>query len=324
MPVENTTTSLVDQYRRHYDTELLEKGQWDLRLNQFGAKRPLPRGLGAKTIRFFRRMMANSANVQNITEGVIISAYTTYTYEKVDVDLLQIGEAMRYTDVAGWTALLDILDDGIMYLGENLALKADDMTWGVIANATTGLTKRYTGVTQTFAGITALTGTTGKYVTTDGLSAVTRLKINKAPKKNGFYVGVVGPNVAHDVQQDSRWLNVHTYSANTELFNGEIGKLDGIRYVETNNCWSEGSTEGTRDSTATGVIFSSVFTGTDSYGVVELSGKGPNSPKIEVIDKADKSDPLNQTLVCGWSAYYNSAVLNPQFGVIVRSKSSFV
>lgn len=318
----NTTTTLVDQYRRHYDTELLEKAQWDLRLNQFGARRPLPRGLGAKTIRFFRRMLANSANVQNITEGVVINVFTDYVYEKVDVDLLQIGEAMKYTDVAGWTALLDILDDGIMYLGENMALKADDMTWGVIAHPTTGLQKRYAGGAANFTALGALTGTTGKYVTTDGLAAVTKLKVNKAPKKNGFYVAIVGPQVAHDVQQDSRWLNVHTYSANTELFNGEIGKLDGIRYVETNNVWGESATEGTRD-TATPTIWASVFTGTDSYGVVELSGKGPNSPKIEVIDKADKSDPLNQLLICGWSAYYNSAVLNPQFGQIVRSKSTF-
>jgi N4-gp56 family major capsid protein len=323
MPIENTTTTLVDQYRRHYDTELLEKANFELRLNQFGASRDLPRGLGAKTIRFFRRMQANSANVQNIVEGVIINVFTTYTYEKVDVDLVQIGEAMRYTDVAGWTALLDILDDGIYYLGENLALKADDMTWGAICHATTGLTKRYTGVTQTFAGLGALTGTTGKFVSTDALSAVTRLKVNKAPRKNGFYVGIVGPQVAHDLMQDTRWLNVHTYNANTELFNGEIGKLDGIRYVETNNVWGESATEGTRD-VATPTIFSSVFTGTDSYGVVALSGKGPNSPKIEVIDKADKSDPLNQTLICGWSAYYNSAVLNPQFGVVHRSKTSFV
>jgi N4-gp56 family major capsid protein len=319
----NTTTTLVDQYRRHYDTELLEKAQWELRLNQFGASRDLPRGLGAKTIRFFRRMIANSANVQSITEGVVINVFTDYVYEKVDVDLVQIGEAMKYTDVAGWTALLDILDDGIMYLGENLALKADDMTWGVITNATTGLTKRYSGGAANYAALVALATSAGKYTSVDGLSAVTRLKVNKAPKKNGFYVGIVGPQVAHDVQQDTRWLNVHTYSAATELFNGEIGKLDGIRYVETNNVWGESATEGVRD-VATPTIFSSVFTGTDSYGVVSLSGKGPNSPKIEVIDKADKSDPLNQLLICGWSAYYNSAVLNPQFGVIVRSKTTFV
>ena len=285
----NTTTTLVDQYRRHYDTELLDHAKFELRLNQFGAKRPLPRGLGAKTIRFFRRMMANSANVQNITEGIVINVFTDYVYEKVDVDLLQIGEAMKYTDVAGWTALLDILDDGVMYLGENLALKADDMTWAVICHPTTGLTKRYTGATQTFAGVDALTGVTGKYVTTDGLSAVTKLKINKAPKKNGFYVGIVGPQVAHDVQQDTRWLNVHTYSANTELFNGEIGKLDGIRYVETNNVWAEGTTEGTRDITATADVFASVFTGTDSYGVVELSGKGPNSPRSKSLTKQTRA-----------------------------------
>ena len=328
MALGNTTsTTLTDQYQRLYSQELLEHAKAELKLNQFGAKKELPRKRGATTIRWFRRMAVTPTSlsqVQTLSEGVPISTFTQYTYGYVDAGLVQYGEALRYSDIVGWTALLDVLDDGITYLGENCAQKADDLTWAAICHATTGLQKRYTGVTQTFAGLGALTGTTGKYVSTDGLAALTRLRIDKAPRAaGGVYVGIIGPQVAFDLKRDTTWVTASSYSAVKQLFQGEIGELDGIRYVETNNNWGESSTEGTRD-TATPTIFASVFTGRDSYGVVNLTGKGPNSPAINIVDKADHADPLNQTLICGWSAFYSSVVLNNTFGVVHRSKSSFV
>lgn len=323
----NTVTVLTDQYRRHYSKELLDYAKQELRLNQLGAKKQLPRGLGSTTIRFFRRMAVDGTtvgNVQSLTEGVPISTFTTYTYGKVDVDLAQIGEALKYTDIVGWTALLEVLDDGVQYLGENCALKADDMTWAAIAHTTTGLTKRYSGGATDFATLSALTATNGKYLSDDGLAALTQLRINRAPRKNGVYVGVIGPQVAFNMKRDPVWINASSYSAVKQLFMGEIGELDGIRYIETTNAWGEnsGGTEGVRD-VASPEVFSSVFTGTDSYGVVELTGKGPNAPQIVIVDKPDHADPLNQTLIAGWSAFYASAVLNSAFGIIVRSKSTF-
>lgn len=316
----NTTTTLTLQYQRHFSDQLLDYAKFNLKLNQFGASKTLPRGLGATQIRFFRRMTASSANVLSLSEGIPITTFTTYTYEKVDIDLAQIGEALKYSDITSWTALLEILNDGVAYLGEACALKADDLTWAAISNATTGLTKRYSGATD-FAGLGALTGSTGKYVSDHGLAAVTQLQLNHAPRKNGVYVGIIPPQVSFNLKRDTTWVTASSYSAVKQLFQGEIGELDGIRYVETDNVYGETSTEGTRNTTPT--IFASVFTGTDSYGVVELSGKGPKSPKIVIVDTPDHADPLNQTLICGWSAFYASAVLNPNFGVIVRSKSTF-
>jgi N4-gp56 family major capsid protein len=158
--------------------------------------------------------------VQTLVEGTPISVFKDVTYTPVDATLAQIGEAAKYTDLVGWTALLDVLDDGIDLLGEDCALKADDITQGVCMHPTTGLTKRYTGVTQTFAGISALTGTTGKYVSDDGLAAVTQLRINRAPKKNGVYIGIIGPQVAFSLKRDTVWINASTYSAVKHLFSG--------------------------------------------------------------------------------------------------------
>lgn len=320
---DNTTTTLSNQYQRHYSKELLDHAKFNLKFNQFGAKRTLPRGLGAKTIRFFRRGVADASNVLTLTEGVVPTTFRSVPYTPVDVDLVQFGEGERFTDLVGWTALLDVLEDGIDLMAEDCALKADDLTQAAIAHATTGLTKRYSGGVTTFANLSALTNTQGKYVSEDGLAAVTQLAVNKAPRKNGVYVGIIAPQISFLLKRDTVWLNAKTYSDVQGLFQGEIGELDGIRYVEHNNPWKELATEGTRDD-ATGTMYLSVFVGKDAYGVVELSGQGPNSPKVMICDKPDKSDFLNQLLIAGWKAYYASAVLNPAFGVVVRSKSTFV
>ena len=270
-------------------------------------------------------MAAAAANVQTLTEGTVITTFTSVDYTPVDVDLIQLGEAAKYTDLVGWTALFDVLSDGIDLLGEDCALKMDDLVQTALTHPTTGLTKRYSGGATTYNALVALTNAQGKYLSDDGLAAVTQLRINRAPRKNGVYVGIVGPQVSFNLKRDTVWVNASTYSAVKQLFQGEIGELDGIRYVEHTNPWGEANTngtEGTRETT-TPVIWSSVFTGANSYGVVELSGKGPNAPKVMISDKPDKSDPLNQLLIAGWSAFYQAATLNAAFGMIVRSKSTF-
>jgi N4-gp56 family major capsid protein len=105
MPL-NTTTTLSNQYQRYFNKVLLETAQHELVYNQFGAKRQLPRGVGAKDIRFFRRVAANSADVQSLAEGVPISLFKDITYSPVDATLAQIVKRPE-RDLVGWTALLD-------------------------------------------------------------------------------------------------------------------------------------------------------------------------------------------------------------------------
>ena len=318
----NTTTTLTNQFQRFFSKQLLDTAQHTLVMNQFAKKATLPRGLGSKTIRFFRRVETNAANVQTLVEGVPIAVFTDLTYVPVDVDLIQLGEAVKYSDLVGWTALLNVLKDGIDLMGEDCALKADDVTLAVIAHPSTGGTKRYSGGAADMAALVALSDAAGKFISDNGLDAVTTLKINKAPKINGHYIGVVAPQVARDLMRDVNWLNASVYSAVKQLFRGEIGMLDGIRYVETTNGWAETATEGTRVTTSMD-IFLSIFTGRDGYGVVELSGQSPLRPQVMISDKADKSDPLNQTLIAGWKAFYNSAMLNAAFVIAHRSRSLY-
>ena len=63
--------------------------------------------------------------------------------------------------------------------------------------------------------------------------AATHLKKMKAPKIDGSYVAIIHPSVSEDLREDESWIDVHKYSATEEIFNGEIGKLHGVRFVES-------------------------------------------------------------------------------------------
>lgn len=320
----NTTSTLSNQFQRFYSKQLLEHAVNTLVLNQFGKQADLPKGLGSKTIRFFRPVTADSSNVQTLSEGTPISTFTDISYVAVDVDLVQIGEAMKFTDILGWTALLNVLKDGITLMGEDCALKADDMTLVAIQGGSP--TKRYSGGQTTFNGVVGESAANVKFTASDALDAMTTLQINKAPRINGEYIGIVPPQIARDLMRDTDWLEASKYSSVKQLFKGEIGSLYGVRFILTTNEWAEANTNGTEGTrvTANKAIYSSFFTGREGYGTVKLSGSSPMKPQVIINDKPDKADPLNQTIVAGWKAFYQSKLLNPAWVVVVRSKSQYV
>lgn len=63
--------------------------------------------------------------------------------------------------------------------------------------------------------------------------AATWLKKSKAPKINGKYVAVIHPSVAYDLRKSDEWIEAHKYASVTEIFNGEIGELHGVRFIES-------------------------------------------------------------------------------------------
>ena len=53
------------------------------------------------------------------------------------------------------------------------------------------------------------------------------------PRINGDYVGIIHPDCSYDLMNDPKWVNVKTYSDPKGIYEGEIGKIEGVRFVET-------------------------------------------------------------------------------------------
>ncbi len=324
---ETGLSGISAQYQKHFKKDLLKHAIQELRLNEFAMKATLPKNLGAKVVSFMRRVAAAASNVQVLTEGTPISTFTSVTMTEVPVTLAQLGEATKFTDLLSWTQLYNTLKQGVALMGEDCALKADDVTRAVVCHETTGATKRYGSALADFTALSAATAAAGKAVATDFLDAVTKLKINRSPKIGGAYAGIIAPQISRDMMNDPDWLEAHRYQDAVKIFNGELGRLHGIRFVEATNPWIEDEAEGTYDAAdgnTDGLIYSTIITGQDAYGVTALDGQSPFGPQIIICDKADKSDPLNQTMTAGWKSYYGAVMLNAAFAINLRSKTTFV
>jgi len=322
-----TVASITNTYNTYFSKQLLEQVEQLLVLNQFAQEKSLPRNVGSKIIQFYRREKAASGNVVALTEGTPISTFRDFVYTPVSGTLLQLGQAMKITDVVQMTSLFDTMKDGVALMGEECALEADDRMRNVLAHQTTGLTKRYAQGLADWAAVAAATAANAKLTGLDLLDGATSLKSasSRAPKINGGYVAVVPPEGTRDLMNDDLWLDAVKYSDVKKLYAGEVGSLYGVRVVEATNPFIEDNSGAEGTYAAAGEILTSMVLGRGAFGVPKLAGTAsPWKPQVMMNLKPDKSDPLNQFVIAGWKAFWVTVLLNATFGRAIRHKTQFV
>lgn len=90
--------------------------------------------------------------------------------------------------------------------------------------------------------------------------------LNCAPYVDDDYMGIVITQAKRSIMNDPDWKDWHKYTDPKAKFNGEIGRSDGVRFIETNNTTALPDGLGTGD-----VLGSCVFFGEQPVvmGVVE-------------------------------------------------------
>ncbi len=148
--------------------------------------------------------------------------------------------------------------------------------------------------------------------------AVRDLKRAKALKaERGYYIGMVNPDVEYDFMGDDTWVKAATYKDQVDsLYEGEIGKWFGIRFV--------GTTELIRETVAgviaaDGAVHDAIIIGRECYGVVELEGQ-PKKIYARSWDQLGQPIPLHNTI--GWEVGFVPKMLNSMFGVNVMCGAS--
>tara|TARA_R100000152_G_C6780411_1_gene213130 strand:+ start:2398 stop:3474 length:1077 start_codon:yes stop_codon:yes gene_type:complete len=338
------SSDLSSQYREHFESQLLTYAVQATRKAEFGQKAPLPKGVGSKQISFFKYGAPDATMIKDITSsGDEVLASTAYnpidvfntsastgdgvrqlSLSKVTATLEQIGQVVVISDVLNNTEFLNSLAQATKTNGEDAALKCDNIVRDQLCKTVAGgggatnLSSGAEGGNTMFAGaaddLTALGGS-AKCSAADVLDVVTQLRINRAPEINGGYVSIAAPQVLRDLMRDSDWLNAATRSNVGALYNGEVGSLYGVRFVEdTNPHRVDDAADANHDTfAATGDAFCTLFLGGEAFGVPALSGDSPMSPSIQIVDTPDKKDPLNQVVTVGFKTMYTAKVLTPNY-----------
>jgi N4-gp56 family major capsid protein len=314
----NTTTVLSGQYQKHFSKKLLMNLIQNLVWDQFALKTPLPKNVGAKQVSWFHYADATADDVQTLSEGTSTSTTKDLALTEINASLTQYGETTVLTDILTDTDLYNALNQAVKTMGEDAAIHHDNL----IRNAMiAGATKIYAQASGDYTTLRTKSPTGGKWLAADALGIATRLKINKAKRIGGSWVGVVGPEVAQDIQKDEDWKEYSRYAGSKQGFKAELGELHGVRYVESNNGFIEGATEGTYD--ASGNVFSTFYFGQEAVGSVALSGDSPMSPQMFIVKGASKSDPANQRTYASWKKFAVAKCLRAANSRILKSLATF-
>ena len=329
---QTTTTTesgndLSAEMKTYYDTELIEMAGPQLVHHQFGMQKPIPKGKGKKIE--FRKFSNFEKATTPLTEGVTPDG-SKMNVTIIEKEVAQYGDYVTISDVLELTAIDDFILEATNKHGQNAGLTLDTICRNEINS---GTNVRYAPklADGTETEVTKRIDMDATCVLTPDLvaKAVADLKGNNAPKIDGSYIAIIHPFVAYDLMKSKEWIDVAIYADKERIFEGEIGKLRGVRFVETTEAkiWNDTTCPNAKaasdpDSAKYYSVFSTLFIGKDAYANVDVNGGG-----LEVIVKqkgsAGSADPLNQRSTVGWKGIYAAKIRIPEYIVRVESVSAY-
>ena len=314
-PVLNTSgdSALSPGMKTFYDTALLQNAQGNTYFAQFGKNQPLPKHKGKKVE--WRKWNEFKVSTIPLQEGI------TPTGDKlgqtsIEAEIHQYGRYSYVTDVLNLTHLDNVIAGATDLFGELASETLDIVTRNAIMTEAVKnvlFPRKSDGtVVSTRASLDKTCELTPKVIN----KAATVLKKNKAPKIDGSYIGIIHPAVAFDLRESKGWKEAHEYSATKEIFNGEIGELHGVRFVESGNAKVY-----TDNCPAGYSVYSTLIFGKDAWGVVKPDGAGLEMI-VNQVGTGGASDPLKQRGSVGFKFSTASAVLYPTRLISVETVSA--
>lgn len=304
----NDLSALSKEYYSKYIIDLAEP---ELVHDRFADKYPIPKGNG-KTITFHQYTPLVKMTTP-LTEGV------TPDGQKLDVSELratvdQYGGYMECSDVLDLVSVDPVIVQMTEMIGSQAGRSLDTISREVLAGGTNVMYQSKgdgTAVTSRAAidGTCIVTAKTFK-------RAAMLLKRQNAPTINGSYVALIHPDVAFDLMNDEGWIDAHKYMDAGKIFDGELGKIGNVRFVESTEAkiFSEAGASDTN-------VYATIVLGAHAYATTEITGGGLQHI-VKPLGSAGTADPLNQRSTVGWKAMKVTERLVEQYMVRIESASS--
>ena len=310
-------TGLSVEMKTFYDMTLIDEASAQLVHDQFGQKRPIPAN-GGKTIEF--RKFSNLAKATTaLTEGVTPNG-KKLNVTSITATVAQYGDYIVQSDILELTALDNTILEATKILGKQAGLTLDTVTRNVLIAGTNVnyCPKVAADGTETAVTSRSALDATAKLTVKQIQKAVAKLRANNAPTINGDYVAIVHPYVAYDLMRDPEWIEAHKYAQPDNLYTGEIGKVAGVRFVQS----SEAAILFGESCPAGLGVFCTLIFGEGAYGVTEITGGGLQTI-VKQKGSAGTADPLDQRSSVGWKAIKTAELLVENYLIRIESCGEF-
>lgn len=312
MPNTNTTlnTAAPATYlnKTFYDRLLLKRAKTKLVHGKYGQERSIPDHNGT-TVEYRRFEEFDPLLVTpGLTEGITPEGQKL-SQTHVEAKIKQYGAYVEVSDLLKRTSYDEVVQEAAELLGDQLGTAIEWVTRDIM---NTGTNVQYANGKTSRATLSA----EDKLTTVEVRKAVRTLKKNKAPmfdniegkKKRPHYICITSPDATFDLQDDPLWQDVSKYSNAEAIYDGEIGRLFGVVFVESTEAKVFESTD---EETLQTDVHSALVFGTDAYGTVKLEGKQNIETIIKPLGSEGSGDPLNQRATVGAKVEgYTSVILN--------------
>ncbi len=311
--MSNTTrTEIPAEVNNFYDRTLLMRAVPLLLHTKFAQVRDIPKNGGTDTIKFRRYTNLNAATTA-LTEG-ITPAGSSLSVTDVTATALQYGDFITLTDKVQFLTPDPILTETSQLLGDQAGDTLDQLCRNVIVAGTN--VSYATGTAR--SDITAAAKITSTLVK----KAVRTLKNAKAKRitrminaSTGIstepvaaaYIGICHPNTTYDLKADSLFVPIEKYSNNTQVMEGEIGKLDEVRFIESTN-----AVVFTGEGSSSADVYGTIIFGQEAYGITRISGEAIKNI-VKPLGSGGSADPLDQRSTSGWKSTFVAKILNNDF-----------
>lgn len=306
----NTTTAegMNVEMKTFYDRTLIENAEPELVHDQWAQTRDIPQN-GGKTIEFRKYDQLPKA-LTPLTEGVTPEGQEMKV-TKLEATVKQYGGFVALSDLLILTAIDNNIVEASELIGSQAGRTLDTISREVM-NAGTNVQYAEGQVTSR-AAITSDMKLTVKAVK----KAVRFLKKQNAKRINGYFYGIINPDCSFDLTEDEKFVEVVKYKNPERIYNGEIGAIEGVRFVETTEAkiFAEAGASGID-------VYSTLILAANAYATTKIKGGGLETI-IKQLGSAGTADPLDQRATVGWKALKVTEILSQQYMVRIESASTF-
>ncbi|MBQ8603901.1 MAG: N4-gp56 family major capsid protein [Oscillospiraceae bacterium] len=299
---------LSPEMKTFYSKYLIDTAEPKLVHDQFAQKHDIPKN-GGKTIEF-RKYDSLPKATTPLVEGVTPDG-RKLSVTKIEATVDQFGDYITLSDMLILTAIDNNLVQATKLLGSQSGRTLDTITREVINGGT--------NVQYANGEVTSREALTVDHKLTVAAikRAVRFLKAQNAETIDGDYVAIIHPDTEYDIMNDDEWMYANMYAGSTRLFEGEIGKIAGVRFVSTTEAKIfPAATSSGKD------VYSTLVLGDNAYGTTGVEGGGLQHI-VKQLGSGGTADPLNQRATVGWKAVKTAVRLVEPYMVRIETCSTF-
>ena len=233
---------------------------------------------------------------------------TTMADSQVEVTLAEYGNTINTTAKLRGTSFLDVDAVAANLIGYNAGSSIDTVVANVLKAATNVI---YGGGGSTTPTTNATVQAEDIIEANDVRIATAQLRGSKAQTFNGMYMGFIHPDVSYDLRRETgaaSWRDPHNYVDTAQIYNGEIGAFESVRFIET----PRAPLDLTGGSASTVDLYQTIIMGRQSlakaHSITDGNGAYPKVMRGPVVDSLMRFNPIGWYWLGGYGIFRQAAI----------------